>query len=321
MGMILESDHNDIAPESAAPAPAPVSNQPPGANGGLPAGNHPLEIAARRGIGPLSGQGAEIWHGHARPCVSCGQLARRGGDECDLCGQDLSVEMIEKMRTHAGPWYVLEHVRPFPGVSLERILLQVRRGLITETSIVRGPATDYQWRFAVETPGLCRYFGRCWHCYEPVAPSDAYCKACLAHLSFDKPRPAAEPSGSAVMTQRTAPGETASARRPASTASLSPRSESSVSVSGPAPGALHPASPNQLSRLSAAVVTATTTAPGDVWDEPPRIGGLRATWVVAAMMTIVIVGLLWVTRARNPNDVPAGVTTPINTLLESPGSD
>ena len=127
----------------------------------LPPGNHALEVAARQGIGPLSALGRETWHGRALPCVSCGQLVARNAPVCDHCAQDLSKEMLAKMAAHAGPWDVLEHVRPFPGVSLERIVRQIRRGLITETSIIRGPSTDFQWRFAVETPGLCRYFGRC----------------------------------------------------------------------------------------------------------------------------------------------------------------
>ena len=40
--------------------------------------------------------------------------------------------MLVKMQTHCGPWYVHEHVRPFPGVSLERLILQVRRGVLTK---------------------------------------------------------------------------------------------------------------------------------------------------------------------------------------------
>jgi len=163
----------------------------------LPPGNHALEVAARRGFGPLSTQGKKIWHGEATPCVSCGQLVERGAATCEDCGQDLSDEMVDKMRQHAGPWFVLEHIRPFPGVSLERIVRQIRRGFITETSIVRGPATDFQWRFAVETPGLCRYFGKCWRCHHHVTATDTYCPNCLSHLAFegtrpgDMPRPAA----------------------------------------------------------------------------------------------------------------------------------
>ena len=155
--------------------PAISSNPEAAAFDDLPPGNHPLEVAARRGFGPLSNAVQDAWHGHAIPCVSCGQLAYREDNECEHCGQDLSEEMLEKMRAHAGPWYVLEHVRPFPGVSLERIVRQIKRGVLTETSIVRGPATQHQWRFAVETPGLCRYFGRCWHCHEEIAPEQHYC--------------------------------------------------------------------------------------------------------------------------------------------------
>ncbi|MCO6436625.1 MAG: zinc ribbon domain-containing protein [Phycisphaerae bacterium] len=156
--------------------------------GNLPPGNHPLEIAARAGFGPLSEHVHEAWHGGAVPCVTCGQLVRRGSTTCEHCGQDLRPEMLDRMRAHAGPWYVLEHVRPFPGVSLERIVRQIRRGLISETSIVRGPATDHQWRFAVETPGLSRYFNRCWKCHDSVSPGDTYCRNCRAYLLFEQPK-------------------------------------------------------------------------------------------------------------------------------------
>ena len=158
-------------------------------DGELPPGDHPLEVAARKGFGPLSSAGGEVWHGNAVPCVSCGQLVRRDQEECDECGQDLSPVMIDKMRDVAGPWFVLEHVRPFPGVNLDRIVRQIRRGVLTATSIVRGPASDFQWRFAVETPGLCRYFGRCWKCCAEVPPTDTVCRNCHTYLSFEPPRP------------------------------------------------------------------------------------------------------------------------------------
>lgn len=170
-------------------------SQTPGFDDSMPAGGHALEVAARAGFGPLSPLAQEVWHGQGVPCVSCGQLARRDSSACDYCGQDLSEEMIQKMRQHAGPWFVLEHVRPFPGVSLERVIRQIRRGLITETSIVRGPSNDYQWRFAVETPGLCRYFGKCWCCHGIVTLSDTYCPHCLHFLSFEKPRPGVQVPG------------------------------------------------------------------------------------------------------------------------------
>jgi hypothetical protein len=74
--------------------------------------------------------------------------------------------------------------RPFPGVTIERIIRQIRRGVITETSIVRGPETGHQWRFAGETPGLCRYFGRCWQCHEHVEAMDSHCPSCLSDMRF-----------------------------------------------------------------------------------------------------------------------------------------
>ena len=97
--------------------------------------------------------------------------------------------MLEKMRANSGPWFVFEHVRPFTGVSLDLIVRQIRRGVLTEASIVRGPATQYQWRFAAETPGLCRYFGWCWRCHGEVSPSDSQCPKCHAFLGFEPPRP------------------------------------------------------------------------------------------------------------------------------------
>lgn len=152
-----------------------------------PVRDHPVEVAARNGFGPLSGRAKEVWHGDSAPCVTCGQLVSRSALSCTHCAQDLHPMMIERMRAHAGPWYVFEHVRPFPGVNLERIIRQIHRGLITETSIVRGPNTDYQWRYAVETPGLSIYFLRCWRCHAEIAPTYAFCPKCHSHLYFDVP--------------------------------------------------------------------------------------------------------------------------------------
>lgn len=172
----LHTHSTTNSPEGAAPFEEEV-----------PQGNHPLEVAARAGFGPLSVRSREVWHGGAVPCVTCGHIVRRESQACEHCGQDLRPKMLERMRAHAGPWYVFEHVRPFPGVSLDRIVRQIRRGLIGETSIVRGPATDHQWRFAVETPGLSRYFNRCWRCHDSVSPGDTNCRNCRACLLFEQP--------------------------------------------------------------------------------------------------------------------------------------
>ncbi len=255
------------------PEASATNDQSPdvGADTDLPPGDHALEVAARRGIGPLSGLGREVWHGRARPCVSCGQLVLRDEKNCDQCGQDLSEEMLAKMRAHAGPWYVLEHIRPFPGVSLERIVRQIRRGLITETSIVRGPSTDYQWRFALEAPGLCRYFNKCWHCHEKVTPYDTCCPLCSSYLLFEK-LPSAPKS--------------VPISKPSDQAAVLPSED--------------PAPLMNLARLSAAIGDSKLSAHEDVWDAPPRVAGVRATWAVAALLIVVIAVLMWFTKSRSP---------------------
>ncbi|MBI4717028.1 MAG: hypothetical protein HY763_04430 [Planctomycetes bacterium] len=243
-----------------------VTGQPRGADA-LPPGDHPLEIAARHGIGPLSPQARAVWHGHAAPCVTCGQLVLRDRSECDHCGQDLSATMLARMRAHAGPWYVLEHVRPFPGVALERIIRQIRRGLITETSIVRGPATQHQWRFAGETPGLCRYFNRCWKCHTYVTDDEGVCGACGARLEFEEhhaPPPGAEPAAAAA----------AAASPPAS-----------VAGGGRAIG--------RLAELSAALHVAEVPDGGT--QEPLPRRGLPVSWLVivaAAVVGLAVWGII-----------------------------
>ena len=144
-----------------------------------------VEIGAKRGIGPMSPLGERVWHGESRPCVSCGELVRRTAARCDQCGQLLSGEMIYRMRQYSGPWYVLEHVRPFPGVSKDRLLLQIERKVLTATTIVRGPTTHHQWRYAGETPGLSKYLGLCWACQAPVHSDGSVCPVCRKNLDSD----------------------------------------------------------------------------------------------------------------------------------------
>lgn len=237
-------------------------------------GDHPLEIAGRRGIGPLSAKSREVWHGNAEPCVSCGQLVERYAAHCDHCGQDLREEMLQKMRAHAGPWYVLEHLRPFPGVSLDRIVRQIRRGLLTETSIIRGPETDYQWRFAVETPGLCRYFGRCWKCHAEVAPGDTVCTICASPLTFEHP------------PVRHAPVPT------------SPP-QASTAEEGTDPRQSDPPSKDHLRELTAVLGRGEVPTHDPIWDEPPRIGRVSVTWIAALLLIAAVVALSWVTHIRN----------------------
>ena len=148
--------------------------------------DHPLTVAARNGIGPLSARAREVWHGQSAPCASCAQLNDREAERCSYCGQDLSGPMLDKMAKHSGPWFVYDNVRPFPGVSLERIVSLIRRGALQPTSIVRGPTTRYQWRYAIEAPVISRHMGRCWRCQATVSLDDSACPECnvVLHGSY-----------------------------------------------------------------------------------------------------------------------------------------
>ena len=294
------SDTASTSSPKGSPAPATPD---------LPPGDHPLEVAARQGFGPLSPKAQSVWHGQAMPCVTCGALVHREDMACEHCAQDLSEEMLAKMRQHAGPWYVLEHVRPFPGVSLELIIRQIQRGLITETSILRGPATDYQWRFAVETPGLCRYFLRCWKCHVQVTPTAAYCEDCLSTLNFQDQRAESKPSALA---------------RPGGAAPPAPSGTSDVAVAPAANRVLPSAVPRQtirdsLSELTAALDEADVKRRDDLWDEPPRVGGIRATWIAIILLVLTVLALLWIVAARTPKALnkTAQVQTTESTFLDA----
>lgn len=267
----------------------------------LPPGNHPVEVAARDGFGPLSALVREVWHGQAAPCVSCGQLVRRGDGQCGHCEQDLSPDMLAKMRAYAGPWHVFEHVRPFPGVTFERLVRQVRRGLLTETSIIRGPTTDHQWRFAVETPGLSRFFGKCWKCHGDVTLSDIYCRTCRAYLPVD-----ALPG--AALARNETPADVGTAKAdptyPEGSQKDQGESESTNPEWAALKAAIEQADPDRLVRRE---------------EGPIRVGGVGIGWFSAGLALLAMLVLLVVVKARtetsqsnlsSPGAVPVNAQRP-----------
>lgn len=254
-----------------------------------PTGTHALEIAARHGFGPLSPKAEEAWHGDGLPCVTCGQLVHRDATACGHCGQNLRPEMLEKMKAHAGPWYVLEHLRPFPGINLERIVKQIHRGLLTETSIVRGPATNHQWRFALETPGLCRYFGKCWHCFSPVGQVETSCQQCGAYLTFEPQRPSATSVGHRPNVSAGSPNGSTDGAGPG----MSPYD---ADVAGRAGVRGNTAS--ELDQLRAALSRGAITTPDSRVDQPTTIAGIRAGWFAAGTVILILVALWLVSNSR-----------------------
>ncbi|MEE9294521.1 MAG: hypothetical protein V3W34_06135 [Phycisphaerae bacterium] len=242
-----------------------------GDGGTAPPGDSAVEIAARRGFGPLSPLASEAWHGDSRPCVSCGQLVQRSAASCDACGEDLSDSMVQKMRAFAGPWYVLEHIRPFPGVTCERLIRQIRRGVLTRSTIIRGPTTDHQWRYAGETPGLSKYLGLCWNCQGAATPKQVKCDTCGVDLGELNDAPVSIPA--------------ATPSNPTDTIN-------------PAPTTVSP----ELQVLA----EATRSAPrSDVLEEDaPRIGAVKVSWIIAAILIVVMAVLYAVVQIRDSAPSP-----------------
>jgi hypothetical protein len=226
-----------------------------------------VEVGAQRGLGPLSPLGQISWHGEARPCVSCGQLMRRTAARCEHCGQLHTGDMIQKMRRYSGPWYVLEHVRPFPGVSKERLVVQARRGVLTMSTIVRGPSTHHQWRFAAETPGLSKYLGVCWACQAHVHADDLTCPVCRKDLESD---------GEEVLIE----GDETLEPQAADGAEFQELDELKAAVQAVAPR-----------RRSA--------------DQPATLAGVPVRWIIAALVIVLMAAVYVVVRVRETNRATA----------------
>jgi len=128
----------------------------------------------------------------------------------------------------------------------------------------------------VETPGLCKQFGRCWNCYEGIDAGSVTCPSCLTGLEYLEPRE--------VRRSPTLPGAT-----------------------GPSTKA--PPTPQQLQELSAAIGATEVARREAVWDEPPRIGRLKVTWIAVAIIVIVIAVLMWITKLREQSTKKSPRTT------------
>jgi hypothetical protein len=207
--------------------------------------------------------------------------------------------MVERMRAHAGPWYVHEHVRPFPGVTLERLVRQIRRGVLTATTIVRGPTTDHQWRFAAQTPGLSKFLGLCWKCQSAVSEHDSHCRQCGVDLNgghrlrpIEPPGPIASPAG---------PRDYVSLPRSATTSRFErtppitdwPRPAAAVAPAVPTAGVS-----SELQALSAAVKPAARQPARVIEEGSPRIGGIPAWWIVVGLLLFLLAIMIVVIQQR-----------------------
>lgn len=118
------------------------------------------------------------------PCPYCGRLNDARSFECDDCGGVFEPLSRQATQNAMGPWFIRDENNPFsPGCAYETLRKMVKRGRVTETSIIRGPTTNQFWMFAKHTPGVAILFGTCHGCHSPANPEDFSCGKCGAVLS------------------------------------------------------------------------------------------------------------------------------------------
>ncbi|MCA9297036.1 MAG: hypothetical protein KC983_10975, partial [Phycisphaerales bacterium] len=121
-------------------------------------------------------------------CPYCGETQSES-ERCTSCGG--LFEPLSRQATHnaMGPWYIRDVGQPFrPGCSHDTLMMLVDRGVVTRTTVVRGPTTRQFWTVARRVPGLAHRLGYCHACDARVDAGDESCHACGAAFSvyFDR---------------------------------------------------------------------------------------------------------------------------------------
>src|SRR6516162_10245360 len=86
-------------------------------------------------------------HHHHHVCPFCGSLNEDASKPCPKCTLADTPAMRQATKARIGPWYVLQTRNPAaPGMKFATLQALMRKGLVTATSIVRGPTTHQLWR-------------------------------------------------------------------------------------------------------------------------------------------------------------------------------
>jgi hypothetical protein len=217
-------------------------------------------------------------------------------------------------------------VRPFPGVTLDRLIRQVQRGVLTATTIVRGPTTYHQWRYAAETPGLSKHLELCWNCQAKVSPDDTVCSACKVNLDHppgldleaDAPTNTGQPPPAVATAPPPPPPPKKSSATPAPVAA--PARSAASTPFAPSPVARRPQyGANDIERIRAAL----GASPEKSLDPPAR--RVPVAVIIAVIVVLAIVALFAVVQLRghkqppNANPATTEVTLPgLNTRETAP---
>ena len=112
-------------------------------------------------------------------CPFCGALHGDIGRPCRHCGTEDTTAARAAARKRVGPWFVLQTKNlAAPGMSLPSLLGLIRQGLVTDRSVIRGPATGQLWRLASKVRGISREFGSCYGCGGDLYAADPLCPHC-----------------------------------------------------------------------------------------------------------------------------------------------
>lgn len=110
-------------------------------------------------------------------CELCGKRFKGEGKVCPECSGKSAEKGVPEQRE--GLWSLLgEGAQSQSGLSFEEVQRMVKLGEITRYSTVKGPTTNYEWKYASETPRLCRYLSICYQCGGRVETQQTFCHIC-----------------------------------------------------------------------------------------------------------------------------------------------
>ncbi len=141
-------------------------------------------------------------------CPFCGAFHSDIGRPCRHCGTEDTTVARGAARKRVGPWFVLQTKNPAaPGMTLQSLIALIRGGLVTDRSVIRGPATGQLWRLAGKVRGISREFGSCYGCNGDLYAGDTLCPHCQRPQSLPADIDAAPEPAPAPVAERRPPRE------------------------------------------------------------------------------------------------------------------
>jgi len=122
-------------------------------------------------------------------CPYCGtRQSHKQTDEegtCETCGGQFDAFSRQASQNEMGPWYIRNENNPFkPGCSYQTLVRLIKRGSITEHTILRGPTTLQFWQLANTVRGISHLFGKCHTCEATVKQTATTCSTCRAQFAI-----------------------------------------------------------------------------------------------------------------------------------------